>query len=35
MARRLIARVKQFIEKVPFRHYRLWAGVKDALVKGA
>ena len=34
-AKRLIARVKQFIEKVPFRHYRLWAGVKDALIKGA
>ena len=35
MAKRFIARVKQFIEEVPFRHYRLWAGVKDALAKGA
>ncbi len=35
MAKRLIARVKQFIEEVPFRHYRLWVGVKDALAKGA
>jgi len=35
MAKRLIGRVKQFIEEVPFRHYRLWAGVKDALAKGA
>jgi len=34
-ARRLIARVKQFIEKVLFENYRLWAGVKDALLKGA
>jgi hypothetical protein len=34
MARRLIERVKQFIENVLFRHYRLWAGVKDALLKG-
>jgi len=33
-AKRFIARVKQFIEEVPFRHYRLWAGVKDALIKG-
>ena len=33
-AKRLIARVKQFIEEVPFRHYRLWAGVKDALTNG-
>jgi hypothetical protein len=35
MAKRFIDRVKQFIEKVLFRHYRLWAGVQDALVKGA
>ena len=35
MARRLIARVKQFIENVLFENYRLWASVKDALVKGA
>lgn len=35
MAKRLIERVKHFIEEVPFRHYRLWAGVKDALAKGA
>lgn len=34
-AERLIARVKQFIEEVPFKHYRLWAGVKDALDSGA
>ena len=33
-AKRLIARVKHFIEEVPFRHYRLWAGVKDALTNG-
>lgn len=31
MAKRYIDRVKQFIEEVPFKHYRLWAGVKDAL----
>jgi len=31
---RLIARVKVFIENVLFQHYRLWAGVKDALVSG-
>jgi len=35
MAKRLIARVKQFIENVLFKNYRLWAGVKDALLKGA
>ncbi len=35
MAKRLIRRVKQFIEHVPFEHYRLWVGVKDALLKGA
>jgi hypothetical protein len=35
MAKRLIKRVKQFIEIVPFEHYRLWVGVKDALLKGA
>lgn len=34
-AKRLIARVKVFIENVLFQHYRLWAGVKDALVCGA
>ena len=31
MAERLIKRVKQFIKIVPFKHYRLWVGVKDAL----
>jgi hypothetical protein len=35
VARRLIARVKQFIEKVLFENYRLWMGVADALIKGA
>ncbi|MCP4099350.1 MAG: transposase, partial [Planctomycetaceae bacterium] len=35
MAKRLIERVKHFIEEVPFKHYRLWDGVKDALTKGA
>lgn len=35
MAKRLIKRVKQFFKDVPFEHYRLWAGVKDALLKGA
>lgn len=35
MAKRFIGRVKQFIEEVPFQHYRLWDGVKDALLKGA
>lgn len=34
-ARRLIARVKVFIERVMFRHYRLWDGVRDALLEGA
>lgn len=34
-ARRLLARVKVFIEHVLFRHYRLWDGLKDALLKGA
>ncbi len=34
-AKRLIARVKQFIEVVLFENYRLWAGVRDALLKGA
>lgn len=34
-ARRLIARVKVFIEHVPFEHYRLWDGVNDALLSGA
>lgn len=31
VAEKLIARVKVFIKDVPFLHYRLWAGVKDAL----
>ena len=35
IARRLIGRVKQFIEKVLFENYRLWMGVADALLKGA
>ena len=35
MAKRLIARVKVFIEKVLFLHYRLFDGVKDALISGA
>jgi hypothetical protein len=35
MAKRLIARVKVFIEDVPFKSYRLWDGVKDALCSGA
>jgi hypothetical protein len=34
-ARRLISRVKVFIEHVLFQHYRLWDGVRDALLKGA
>jgi hypothetical protein len=34
-ARRLIARVKVFIEHVLFQHYRLWDGVRDALLNGA
>ena len=34
MAKRLIARVKVFIEDVPFKNYRLWNGVKDALLSG-
>ncbi len=34
-AKLLIARVKQFIEVVLFKNYRLWARVKDALAKGA
>jgi hypothetical protein len=34
-AERYIARVKQFIEHVLFRHYRLWRGVQDALAKGS
>jgi len=34
-AKRLIARVKQFIEVVLFQNYRLWDGVKDALLNGA
>ena len=35
MAKRLIARVKVFIRDVPFKAYRLWDGVKDALLEGA
>jgi hypothetical protein len=34
-AKRLIARVKVFIDDVPFKSYRLWDGVKDALCSGA
>jgi hypothetical protein len=34
-AKRLIARVKVFIEHVLFQHYRLWEGTKDALNKGS
>jgi hypothetical protein len=34
MAKRLIARVKVFIAHVLFEHYRLWDGVKDALISG-
>jgi len=34
-AQRLIARVKVFIEHVLFQHYRLWDGVRDALLSGA
>lgn len=34
-ARKLIARVKVFIEHILFQHYRLWDGVRDALLKGA
>ena len=32
-AKKLIARVKVFIEQVLFQHYRLWEGVKLALQK--
>jgi hypothetical protein len=35
MAERLIARVKVFIKDVPFKNYRLWDGVQDALRSGA
>jgi hypothetical protein len=35
MAKRLIARVKVFIKDVPFKSYRLWDGVRDALCSGA
>ncbi len=35
LARKLIARVKVFIENVPFLHYRLWAGVANALLTRA
>jgi len=34
-AKRLIARVKVFIEDVPFKNYRLWDGVQDALCNSA
>jgi hypothetical protein len=34
-AKRLIVRVKVFIQHVPFQHYRLWEGVKLALNKGS
>ena len=34
MAKRLIARVKVFIVDVPFKNYRLWDGVQDALRSG-
>jgi hypothetical protein len=34
-ARRLIARVKVFIKEVLFLNYRLWNGVKDALISDA
>jgi len=33
-AKRLIARVKVFIDHVLFQHYRLWDGVQDALLRG-
>ena len=32
-ARRLIESVKAFIKDVPFKHYRLWDGVKEELVR--
>ena len=32
VAERYIARVKQFIEKVMLRNYRLWRGIADALI---
>ena len=35
MANRLILRVKVFIENVAFQYYRLFDGVRDALLKGA
>lgn len=35
IAKKLIARVKVFIEHVLFVHYRLWDGVNDALNSGA
>lgn len=34
-AKRFIARIKVFIEDVPFKNYRLWNGIQDALLKGA
>jgi hypothetical protein len=33
LAGRLIESVKAFIKDVPFKHYRLWDGVKEALVR--
>ena len=33
LARRLIDSVKAFIKDVPFKHYRLWEGVKQELVR--
>jgi hypothetical protein len=35
MVKRFIARVKVFIEDVPFKSYRPWDGVRDALQSGA
>ena len=35
IAERYIARVKQFIELVMLRYYRLWRGIADALLVGA
>lgn len=35
LAQRFIQRVKVFIENVPFRQYRLWDGVRDALIYDA
>jgi transposase len=35
LAQRFIQRVKVFIENVPFRQYRLWDGLRDALIYDA